>query len=74
MTKAELGMYFLCWQDSLRERDRLASLEPSPAVEQAYVRAAADEEYDRSVYLRLRAAWREEHGMAAQSPRERKVR
>jgi hypothetical protein len=59
VTDDELRQYFLVWQESLAERNRLARVEPEG---HAYARAAADEEYDRLVYFRLRAAWREEHG------------
>jgi hypothetical protein len=56
LTAEELRLYFLGWQDSLAEVERLKSLKSSPAVERALKRAQADEEYDRLLYLRLRQA------------------
>ena len=57
MSKDELRLYYLAWQDSVKERDSIAGLEPSAAIDRAYRRACADEEYDRANYLRLRAAY-----------------
>jgi hypothetical protein len=57
MTADELRLYFQAWMDSRFELIRLGTLEPSPAVDSAYARAQADEEYDRALYLRLRAEY-----------------
>ena len=54
MTAADLRQYFTAWCDSRAEVIRLGALPPSPAVDAAYARAQADEEYDRAIYKRLR--------------------
>jgi hypothetical protein len=59
MTRAELRLYFLAWIESRDEVERLASLEPSPAVDQALARAEANADYDRCNYLRMRAQYRQ---------------
>jgi hypothetical protein len=64
LTADELRQYFLAWADSLAEVQRLAAMEPSPAVDRAYAAAKANEEYDRAIYRRLRAQYRHENDRA----------
>ena len=54
MTAAELRLYFLAWCESRAEVDRLAAMEPSPAVDLDYKKAVAAELRERKRYLHAR--------------------